>query len=1123
MPGMNQLKKFSEDVTNLGNEVVRRQEKHETIPRVAFPENASEADDSDEFVFGLPEQSDTQTTASDSEGGAAAGAENDSSNQSEPEIDIDALLREARGESSQNAETDNAADSAVPDLSAGTGDFVLPGMDGGDALDALADFESEMETGAEEPQIEAPVPEEPAADETQPAENIPSEDILSDFDIAQPDAAAVPDIDDFSLEAPAEDFSLEPPSADAVPDGSDFDIDQPAEDGAAETDDFDFSNTSGEMDFSIPEAEMEFTDEQGSSADSESVNSNAAEKTSSTETEAVSDSAFDIPDIPDVDFSMDAPAADFNTGDASVPAEDSVEDGIDFSLPDFDNNTDNAAPESGVSAENSSGFSIPVDQEPEPGSFEMPPEEDFSFSTDNFTPDGDNADESGDSSGDESGEGDGFEGQDDFSIPGYSDSDFDLISPEEIKTKKQRTSNAGKEKANQEKNKKRTDLTDREYKIFKENLEFYPLNLRIEIQEMILNTDFTEEAIFEVIEKVIKRIPARQLASHLEKLLDKSIPVPINYEKRTAEEYEAYKKSFEYILKNKIIPGVIIGVLSILLLVFCCFLIGRYVVRPVKSEMLYKEGYALIENGLCPQSEEKFNQAEYYMAKKNWFYKYARKYRDKKQFERAVSIYERLIHRYDYEKAAGLEYAHMELDDLANYEKAEQVIRRYVLDRHINDADGMLLLGDVMLEWATNLDSSKFEDARVIYAELIKLYGQTDLYLSRMLRYFIRTDQIREVLPLKNYFYPRLKKNPKKNPLAPQDLIEMSGFLMEKLFGYLPPADEYLRDSIEDVRDMLEKAVEAAPQVPEATYNLGRYFVEKGNPNAAEAILKASLNLFENAEIKNHRRIIKNIDAYRLLGEVYRDNRQYLDAEKNYVSGIELFTQEQDRSGLASDEKVGKLYADMADLDYFISGKLNSALENYMHSVENLNDVPSVRYRIGVIQYAQGDFDKALNSFIKTISEVPEERNVLFALGNTLVLRNSNAAALGYYEKLMDILDLEKEKLGVLFPQIRENHGALVEMYLKASNNLGVTLSRLAKQNGNSEYNARAMVSFSESIRAWDALTRNQETMRRLEGTNLASQNIKYLTVPFSSYEPELYTVLPKVLDGEKVLKQADR
>ena len=116
MPGMNQLRKFSEDVTNLGNEVVRRQEKHETIPRVAFPENASEADDSEEFVFGLPEQSDTQTSATDSEGGdTAAGAGNNSSNQSEPEIDIDALLREARGESSQNADTDNAADSAIPD------------------------------------------------------------------------------------------------------------------------------------------------------------------------------------------------------------------------------------------------------------------------------------------------------------------------------------------------------------------------------------------------------------------------------------------------------------------------------------------------------------------------------------------------------------------------------------------------------------------------------------------------------------------------------------------------------------------------------------------------------------------------------------------------------------------------------------------------------------------------------------------------------------------------------------------------------------------------------------------------------------------------------------------------
>ena len=113
-------------------------------------------------------------------------------------------------------------------------------------------------------------------------------------------------------------------------------------------------------------------------------------------------------------------------------------------------------------------------------------------------------------------------------------------------------------------------------------------------------------------------------------------------------------------------------------------------------------------------------------------------------------------------------------------------------------------------------------------------------------------------------------------------------------------------------------------------------------------------------------------------------------------------------------------------------------------------------------------------------------------------------------------------KLGISYPQVREEQGSLVDLYMKTANNLGVTLSRLAKRNSNSMYNARAMSLLTESTRAWDALTRNQATMIRLEGTNLAAQNLKYMTVPNSTYEPEIYTAIPRVLYGEKMLSQPD-
>ena len=51
------------------------------------------------------------------------------------------------------------------------------------------------------------------------------------------------------------------------------------------------------------------------------------------------------------------------------------------------------------------------------------------------------------------------------------------------------------------------------------------------------------------------------------------------------------------------------------------------------------------------------------------------------------------------------------------------------------------------------------------------------------------------------------------------------------------------------------------------------------------------------------------------------------------------------------------MYADMADIDYFISGDLENAERNYINSINNKNDNSSVRYRVGYIQYGNKDYN----------------------------------------------------------------------------------------------------------------------------------------------------------------------
>ena len=694
-----------------------------------------------------------------------------------------------------------------------------------------------------------------------------------------------------------------------------------------------------------------------------------------------------------------------------------------------------------------------------------------------------------------------------FEIPGFSDVET-VATSKDGKIKRPVTA------AEQNEINQKNSLTDEQYEKFLKNLASYPLNVRIAVEELIVKNEFTDEAEFDIVQKVLKKISARQLASELERMLDISILVPRDFERRTAEEYEAYKASFQYQLRNKIIPGAILGIFASFLCFVLVIFTKNYIYNPLKASSLYRQGYALIENDEFVQSEIEFNKAAKYKLIKKWFYKYADAYRTKKQYLRAEQMYKATLRFFNQDKLAGIKYAEMELYDLANYEKAENITLREILDHHINDSDGLLLLGDVYLEWATEKDPTKFEEAKTRYAELIQLYGETDLYMSRMMRYFIRTENLLRVLELKERFMPKEKS------LNAQDWTELSGFLLDKLYGPLPASEEYLRDKIEDVKELLVRAVKADEKNPTALYNLSRYYVNMKNNMKAKSTLEHAINAFNNLDVVKKKDVYNQIDSYRLLGEEYIREKEYLKAQEVLTQGISNYISAHELSGLKGTEKIGKLYTDMGDINYFITGDLDNALQNYKDSIETFYDTPQIRYKIGYIQYGKKNYSEALGSFMKSSELYADDPNLLLAMGNTLSLRNDNFAAQGYYDQLLEFLDNKRVQKGLLFPQVRSDEAQIVDMYLKASNNLGVTMFRLAKRTGNSNLNAKAIVHFQESMRAWDSMTRNQQSMVRLGGSNLAEQNIQYVTHPVPNFEPAIYTDIPRTLNNEKGLTE---
>ncbi len=871
---------------------------------------------------------------------------------------------------------------------------------------------------------------------------------------------------------------------------------------------------SGDTDFS----EMDFTpdfegiERRGAPGEDEAVAEPLADLDDALE--SVADEGADIPEIED----MDVPSMDFDLPDlGSTPGEPGAEgfgvgdalDGLgDFKLDALELGTEEGAPaapdipsmdEAIESMGDFSDMSLPEDfsfpgEGPEGaagGSAELDGFEGFSLDEDFLK-------NTIDSVGDE-----------EFHIPGFADfasGSFDQ-NLADISSAARPSGGARKEVPDQ--------ISDEDLERLFATIAKYPLNLRIGVEEYIAGDAGTDRQKMELVHSILRDTPLRKIAHILSDALGRTIDVPKDFEKKTFADLEEEKSSLRYVFFNKVLPIFTMAAIVAVLLSCTAYLSYQFIYRPLAAESLYRRGYAAIDSELYTQSLDLFNQAIVKWEKKNWYFKYAEAYRGHRQYILAERMYLALLARYDNDKKAGLDYAGMLLNDLRNFEKAESVIRRRVLDNYVNDPDGLMLLGDNFLEWADE-DPTKFEEARKSYATLIELYGEKDPYLARMLRYFIRTDNLAEVLPLKDRFLP------KRSKIEARDLVELGGYLVDKRYEPNPGDNEALRERIEDLRAVLERAVKADETIPEAHYNMGRFLIYNYYPDLAYRALDHARGLFEKAPTMTPRRVLTRVDTFRLMGELRQKDGEYLDALDLYARGIDLYERQRENGSVRQDRRVGLLYADSADIDYFLVDDYGSALGKYESAIAELYDTPSIRYRVGFLEYRGGDYGKAYDSFLLAHADLSEDRNVLYALGNTLMHRDDIFLAQGYYELLMGSLDAEKLRKGVTFPSSRADFRDFVEEYVKGSNNLGVALYRIAERNGDSKKYARAAALFAESIRASDSLTRDQVSMVRSGAQALAALNLRNMSHPKSEFKPEIYVDIPQLMQGETPLKQRE-
>jgi len=1023
-----------------------------------------------------------------------------------------------------SASPDGGQDEALPDFSTDDlsslmgGDLGEPPADtpsdeGGIPDDLLSGFSDEVESDPADTEI----PDFPADAEASGAME-PDQEEPEDEGIdlggesrdsvpapAEADADAdIPGLDDFnvnSIDSGASDES--PESADAgadadasLPDISDFDgIDlggespdiTPAAAEEPEADDQDLGgiDLGGESIDSAPQAASDdlssdsLPDFDLSGGDDLGLPSDSSPSDSSGADDSALDTNFDIPAASDADLSGAGDTAAPDTGTDAGAVHEFGDLGADFASDSIELDTGTGAGAVAEGQESDSGFS---------------------------------------------GGGDVF-GGDDFSLTGLDDilNKSKVSAPKPVEKKglfgRKKRKEKEEETVKAEDNIDEISLSQEDVDNLLKTLSNYPLNLRITCEELIAEQVILPEQLSKLIRLLVNGAPVRETAAHVEVITGKPVVIPRSFEKSSGAAFEAEQASFAYIFVHNLLPIIRLFTFIALMAGSVMYLSYKFIYIPLKAESLYKRGYERIPEGEYQRANELFHDAFTLHRKKKWFYAYAEAFRDQRRYMLAENKYDELLRYYPRDKKGVLDYAALNTYYLMNYEKANKLLQRELLDYAPNDYDGLLAAGDNFLDWADSNPAKfydRYEDARFSYARLIEQYGWQPQILERMLKYFIRTDNLKETLQLRVWF----ENDPKKRKLSTPTLAELGGYLLDKQLEKTPGTvpNPYV-ESIESVRDMLIKAVLQDQYLPESHYHLARYYHNLGNVHEERLTLENAIRAFDLAKQESVKRRLYRVDTHYRYANLLINNKEFFPADEQAVRGIELFEDFLNRNLIPPSAQLGQLYALRGDLEYFVkSGNMEAAIANYKKAETYGYAPPEVQYRMGAAYYQREDWGNALNYLFNASKELPLNRRVLFAMGNAAYQRGDYFAAQGYYNRLLDILEVQRVRLPVLLPNDSVQFLETGERLMMARNNAGVVNEALARQTGNRDYRSKAMVLYAESSRAWDAITRNPETMTRSKLTDSSgapSINLGYLNAnnalrPTSGYRPQIFVRIDK-------------
>jgi hypothetical protein len=662
-------------------------------------------------------------------------------------------------------------------------------------------------------------------------------------------------------------------------------------------------------------------------------------------------------------------------------------------------------------------------------------------------------------------------------------------------------------------------LGDQEFDALKSTLATLPLNLKLETERIVAESDGTTEQVEKLCRMLVDGKSPADIAAYVGKITGKQIRIPRGYEKQTGVAFEQERNSFAYQFRENIWPVLRLVGIALILITGLGIAGYNFVYRPLYARSLYTDGLEFIENDQYTLGNQTFGRAWAVWPDTRWYYEYAEAFIDERQYtlaqqkyeellfgrtpeEReaannalAAGNYEAIVRVREPEKQGILDYAALESEILGNYPRAEQLLQLILFD-DVTDYEARLALGDNYMNWAAE-EPARYEQARLAYARLMERFGQTDELLFRMLRYFIRTDNLEQALVLKEAF-----QNDPRAEIDPQIYAELAGYLIDQ-------------NQLADVEDVLFRVLDIDNTIPEVHYQLARYYREIQAVGEEQLALNTARTLLSELQPLPSRERGMLIDTHTRIGENQYAVGAYLDAQESFTEAITLFEEGLRRRVLEPTPVYARAYSRLGDIFYYVGREFRQALAQFDSAEQYGYDTPDQDYRQGFVHYRLGELEDALDEFREAEADPAALTNaLLWALANTHHRRENYFAAQAFYGELLDRVEFQRDRIRTLLLDEDPTHRSVIEYLYKGYNNLGVALYRLSQQNPtDAQFYSDGLVALTRSTELAENYQRDPDTLARTEGVDLAFLNQREALFPTPQFEMQIYNDIPEDLD----------